>query len=452
MGFGPAVQGTLGVDTSQVPKDLEKAKAEFDKFGKEVEKKGKEHGENAGGKLVEALGHKLSSSHHLAGALSTALGLNLEKLAEGITGAIVGGSKEGWKKAGELAEENSKIIEKIIEARLSPKQLQEKHANDLTRAVTAANDVGKEQEESKLHDFLSRKLGGIAGKKFGSDLLASFGYGETDAEKLEKRNKADSSVLEAQAKVEEEKKQTKEQLLEISRQQEDSEEKEGTLQERQEKVALRINRIQKEIEAGDLTAVEVAKKKVELQQKFNELDELIKKQDTEELAKNAALLALEEKRFALAEKTTQLGKDQAKITDRAKLTIGELADIHSQSADEFAKQQNESEKRRKEAFTFGADVDLSPEQQAAREKARQVQDLEKQAEAARLAGNSSQFTSLSANAASMRDDLVAGGFAKSTEGDPIKDLKQQIAKDNEGIKTLLTQIATIESGKYVNAP
>jgi hypothetical protein len=440
------------MDVSQVHKDLAKAKEEFRKFGSEIENQAGKHGEGAGAKLAEALGHKLTGSRHLAGALATGLGLNIEKISEGIAEAIVGGSKEGWKQSIEIAKENASLIEKIVELHLNPKQLQEKREKDLTKAIREADAAGKETHESTLHNILSRAIGGAAGKQFGSNVLAKFGFGDDDATKLQKTNEAQNKILEAQAVVEEDKKKTKEQLLEIDRQIEDSEEKQGTTTERAEKVGQRINKIWMELRNSNLTEVETAKKKLELHEKLNELGELAKKYQTEEQARAAVLLALDEKRFALGEKRLALTADENKIKDKSKLTIGELANIQGGATDDFAKAQEESEKRRKEAFSFGADVNLSPAQEAARDKAKQVQDLESQAEAARLAGNQDSAKSLTAQASGMRDDLVAGGFTKSTEGDPMKELREQIAKDNQAIKTILTEIKTIEAGRYVNTP
>lgn len=91
----------LGADTSEF-------KGKIDQAGKDVANSlGRESGDSAGGKFIEAFTHRFTNSKHLAGALSTALGLNFEKMGENLARWITGVSKEEeehLKKLGDLSE------------------------------------------------------------------------------------------------------------------------------------------------------------------------------------------------------------------------------------------------------------------------------------------------------------------------------------------------------------
>lgn len=443
MAYGTEVKATLGVDTAQVPADMAKARGAFNKAANEIEQDSARHGAGAGDKLVSAMEHKLLGARHLSGALSTALGLNIEKISEHITEAIENGSKEGWKRAGEIADENSRLIGERIEANLTPKGLEDNLKKQLERAVKEAEDLAKEQ---------SVKTG--YGLSFAGGVPAVVGTAskntELSAEELEKQQAAQQKILRLQARIDEEEKRSKEQIKELDDQILSAQDKKGTLAQREATTREHIKKLQLDYVNGDLTSLELKKKELEIAQKQNDLAAIHKEQKQHELELEQKTLAVAQKRAELDFQKNQLRRDEAKLTDRSKLTVGELAALHTNKRDAIAEAAADTQKNLSRGLEFGRDADLTSEQAAARDKAEEIKDLEAKAERARRSGNQGEASSLLDQVGQMRDSLVKGGFTKSTEGDPATALREQIAKDNEAIKKTLSSIETIEKGKYVN--
>lgn len=444
--MGSEVWAKLGVDTSNVPKDLEKALAAFKEAGNQIEKQSSSTGANAGEKLAEALGHRLTGSRHLAGALATGLGLNIEKIAENLAGAIVGGSKEGWKRAGEVADEASKLIGKKFELNLTPKQLSDQISKELDRAVKDASD-----KKPTNQSFLKNALGVI-------------GFGKTDAENLEEANKAQNKILEAEIRKEELAKKEREELKAIAKEQKDIYETKQSKEDRIKQLnkdalaytiestdlsKTKVERAQAELDAkkrlleADMVEKELEKEKQTLKEKQLETQREITKAKDREKELNTDLKIQEQKN----------ADDRAKLSDRSKLSLGELAGLQGTSSQvDFDRRAQQDEEARRKAFSFGSNEGLSGDQIAQKESAQKIEELQNQAELARKAGNSQEAESLLSQVGQMRDQLVnqPGSLLKSTEGDPTKQLVSQIAKDNKETQKILDEIKQIESGKYVN--
>lgn len=441
--YGSEVKATLGVDTTQVPADMAKARAAFNKGAQEIEQDSARHGAGAGDKLVGALEHKLLGARHLSGALATALGLNIEKISEHITEAIENGSKEGWKRAGEIADENSRLIGERIEANLTPKGLEENLKKQLERAVKEAEELAKEQSVNTGYGL------SFAGGVPSITPTASVNK-ELSAEQLEKQQEAQQKILKLQARIDEEAKRSREQILQLDEQIESAQDKKGTLAEKEASVKEHIKKLQLDYVNGNYTELELKKKQLEISQKENDLAAIHKEQKQHELDLEVKTLAVSQKRAELEHEKVTLAKDQAKLSDRSKLTVGELAELHTNKRSAIDEAAQESERNRNRAFSFGRDADLTSEQAAARDKAEEIKDLEAKAERARKSGDTAGASSILDQVGQMRDALVKSGFTKSTEGDPATALREQIAKDNEAIKKTLSSIETIEKGKYIN--
>lgn len=443
MAYGSEVKATLGVDTTQVPQDMAKARAAFNKAAQEIQNDSSKHGAGAGDKLVGALEHKLLGARHLSGALATALGLNIEKISEHIAEAIENGSKEGWKRAGEIADENSRLIGERIEANLTPKGLEDNLKKQLERAVKEAEDLAKEQSVNIGHGLSF--AGGVP-----AIVTTASANKELSAEQLEKQQEAQQKILRLQARIDEEAKRSKEQILQLDEQIASAEDKKGTLAEKEASVKEHIKKLQLDYVNGNYTELELKKKELEIAQKQNELAAIHKEQKQHELELEQKNLAVQQKKAELAHERTQLAKDEAKLSDRSKLTVGELAVLHTNKRSAIDEAAQESEQTRSRAFEFGRDSGLTSEQAAARDKAEEIKDLEAKAERARKSGDSAGASSILDQVGQMRDSLVKSGFTKSTEGDPATALREQIAKDNDVIKKTLSSIETIEKGKYIN--
>lgn len=441
--YDAEVRARLSMDGSSIPGELQKARGAFQKFGQQVETDAGNTGDKAGGKLVGSLEHKIFGARHLAGALAVALGLNIEKIAEKIASAITGGSAEGWKAAGEIAEENSKRIQKAIERNMSPARLAEYYKREIEKANEESSAIGAKAKPS----FLNRISGGLIGSS----------AKQLDASQLEEQQKAEARALEAQEKLDDLKKdggKVEEKLAEAQRRYDDEH---GTAKQRIGRLNADILSLQWKMEERGLSQMErdeiqikLLEKKTTLEKEEKDLAEKTAQHQRDITESRIKQTNLEEK---LRRDRLDLKKDEAKLDDRTKLTLGELAELKGGGkVSSFDAEYKKAEAARKEAFSFGSDIDLTPDQRAARDKAKEVQELQKRAEEARLAGDQSGAGELLNKVGSMRDELVASGFTKSTQGDESKALREQIAKDNFEIKKTLTEIAQTERGRYVNTP
>ncbi len=110
----------LGADTSEF-------KGKVAEAGQQVAGAlGSGAGDSAGSKFVGAFEHRLLGARHLSGALATALGLNIEKIAENLARAITGVSKdeeEELKKLVTLSDKLTETTKKNMESQLSTEQL-----------------------------------------------------------------------------------------------------------------------------------------------------------------------------------------------------------------------------------------------------------------------------------------------------------------------------------------
>ncbi len=448
MGYSTEVKAVLGIDTSKMPEDARKAIEAFKKAAQEIEQNAAKGGASAGAKFTDGLSKKILDARSLGTTLATALGINLPALADKVAAAISGGSAEGWKKSVEIAERNAEVIEKIIESHMNPAQLQEKLRKDLQRAIKESGEKPAVEGPGVVEMLLGSNpmtMGMVGGAKAA---LGNAGIvGTSEAERAEEAAKKKLKVDEADLRVQLEEKKTRDELKRIEESAASAAERRGTLSEREVAIRKNINTLLLSMARDDLTAVEMAQKKADLAQKEADLKENAKDQAKEALEAEKTALALEEKRTQLKQQQVELEKDKDKLTDRGKLTVGELATLRAQDPAAAARA---DEARRSRAFAFGEDAGLSAEARAAKDKAQRVKDLEAEAEQARLGGDSGKATDLLGQVGTLRDELVKSGFTKSTEGDPAKALREQIAKDNAQIIKTLNDISTTEKGKFVN--
>lgn len=436
MPFGSEVTAKLGVDTASVPADLAKAGNAFKQFGKGVEDQAAEHGAGAGTKLTNALEHKILGARHLSGALATALGLNIENIAHGITAAIVGGSIEGFKQMGEQADAEAKLIEKKIELALTPKGLQEKIKKDLARSqADLAGKKGESTNDTEAHvDALSAQipiLGFIAEK---------LGVVRSEEEKRKEIGEATVKVEEADNRVLEQNKAVKESHRKLAEYELDLTQKNFTGTQLLEALAQRRADLQEEIKNGKLSELEIDERKkhyddlgVQAEAERNRLKQV-------GIDKEKELLRLQ---GSLVEAQRKLAKDEAdlanKKADRGKLTVDEIANLKAgKTGTQFGQDTH--------VDTFG----LSEEAAKAKETAAEIQRMQKQAEGLRQSGDSGGANDLLDQIGVKKQSLVDSGFAKSTEGDDMKQLSESIHKDNAELQKILNEIKSVAQGKIKN--
>lgn len=446
MAYGSEAKATLGVDTSQVPQDMAKARAAFKKGADDIAQDSSAHGANAGEKFVKGVEHKLLGASHLSTAFATALGLNVEKIADSIAEAITRGSKEGWKRAGDIAEENAKLIASRVEAGMSQKQLGDHLKRELQKAVEEQASLAK--QFSTREEFVPGRR--EAGGGYAPGTTRTVANTELTAEQTEKLEEARKRVLEIENRLAEMQKEEKKEIKQLEDQSLDVAEKKGTLLERQQAIQSHMAIIEKQIESGSLTEVEIARKKVELDQKRNDLEEVHRQMRQKAIDDEKRANELQSKANELARQRIELQKDKDKLTDRSKLTVGELAALATNKATASQQDAAEAEAARAKSFQFGRDADLTPEQVKARDQAEEIERLQRKAERARLSGDQAGANAALDQVGTLRESLVKSGFTKSTEGDPAKLLLEQVKKDNEQVIKTLGEIKTLEAGKYVN--
>jgi hypothetical protein len=440
--MGPEIQAKLGVDTSSVATDLAGAKNIFNKWGNEVAASGESHGASFGGKLVGSIEHKIGAAH-LGNALAAALGFNIEKIADKIAEVIAFGSKEGWAEAERLADENTKLIKEKFTDSLTPKRLAEELDKELRKTIAKLEAI-KPTKDFQYYDE-------DAGK-------AVFSNGSLSDEQAKEQEKTKKEILEIEKKIRDLKKDEGKDVKEY--------------EEARKKIGLeelsdgnKIDELNKQILAttdemlkGDLTAGELAKKKISILEMEHQIKEAmlrITKEDGELLKKTAEAeekagkekIAREEKLFSLQRarfnEEKKLRDDQNKVTDRSKLTVGELANLNGKSKQFSLGNQGFRN-------DFGENAGLTFDQEAAKEKAKKIQDLEAEAEAKRLSGDVAGSEESFGKVGQLRDELVKSGATKSSEGDKFADLQKQIAQDSIELQKTLKDLIAVEKGKFVS--
>ena len=431
MGFSSEIRAALGIDTSSIPGDMSKARAAFNQGANQLQADAGKHGAGAGDQFVGSLEHRLLGARHLSGALATALGLNLENISNHIAAAIVGGSKEAWEQAVKLADENTAIIQKLIETRLSPKQLGDKQQNDLQRALAEQSGAGKDGPLNWFQKLVA-KYGGAGDKQ-----IAGL---KSDADKEIEQQAAQKKVLEAQLVIEEHQKQVREATKALDQARAEASEKNLTGKRAEEAINNRINGILKEITSGNLSDLEIIAKKKQLIEEQGKLEaaQLRTKEQAIEKERTLARLALD-----LQEAQRKMNADQEEAAnhraDRGRTTLGELAELSANQPAAKAR-----------AYKFGEDSGLSDEARAAKATAREIEDMQAQAERLRRSGDVNGANELFDQIGAKKDTLVKSGFLKSSEGDDMRKFTETLHKDQVDVIKILNETKTVLDGKFVN--
>lgn len=440
MGYDSEIKARLGVDTSSVAGDLANASRTFDAWGKKVAATGGDHGGSFGDKFTGALEHRLLGTRHLAGAVATALGLNIEKIADSIAGAIVGGTKEGWEEAGRIADENTKRINAVIEKNRTPEQNQAFYQREIDREVA-------------LQEEIARRTTTKTRGRFGYSVSKR----DLTADELKEQGESEARMLDFQAKLEESKKSAAEKLKktkeEIQKEDDDALATEDKLVAVTEELAqaqadlAKGQKSEQEHQDAILKVKKLTKEQTDLINKAQEeITENTKKEGEYEQKKIQQAERMASLQRDREEQTMKIGEEQAKIDDKSKLTIAEIANLHARK-NSF--QQEQEDTRDDFKSTFEDDQGLSQGAIDARNKARQIQRLEAKAENARLSGDREGAMSFDTKVADMRKELVDAGYAKSTESPDTKIL-QDMKIDQAKLVEINTKIADILKGKFVS--
>lgn len=441
MGFSTEVKAVLGIDTSKMPEDSRKVIEAFKAASKQIEQDSAKSGVSAGGKFAEGLTGKLANAKMLGTTLATALGVNLDSISQKILEAVFQGSLEGWNRFADEADRGMVLLARRRTAGMSEKQVDADLQDKLGRAQ---QDLDAYVKKISAPRTITQR--GMYGEREQITVPA----GEYSAEQQTERERLTNNIREIEAQIAERAKQSSNELKGIAQRRLDEEENVENLLQKEAAIRTNMARIQAEIDSGKLNAVELARAQLAMDQKRNDLKKVYASMQEEELNKEKVKNQLAEKNVALTHQRRELEQDEAKLTDRSKMTIGELAMLKTGESDSERQRRRDEEDRARAFGGFGADANLSSEAAAARDKAIQVKRLEEDAEAARLRGDSAKSLELMGQVGVMRDSLVKSGFTKSTEGDPARALREQIAKDNEQIIKTLNDISTTEKGKYVN--
>lgn len=428
MAFASEIRAKLGIDTSSVGTDLAGAKNVFNRWGKDIASSGGRTGAQFGTSLVGGIGKKLAGTQALSGALGAALGLNVTTISNKIAALIVGGSEEGWREFGKIADENAKLISRKFEL-MNPKSAKQQGENlkkELTKAIDAANSIkGSGAETDLKRETALKRITELEVAILELNQEQAKGV----AEHVAFRKKAKLDELSDAKKVEALNQEIADITLEMLK---------GTM-------------TQGELGKAEIKILEAHKELKEAMKRITEEDTKLGKQDIEDKAKaQKEEISRQEKITALKEKQSSQSKKisdaENTLGDRSKLTVGELASMTSgkngfslgKSALDLSFSSNSS------------DDGLNEQQLAAKRKAQEIQRLEAEAESKRLMGDVAGSESALGQVGQLRDELVGSGATKSTEGDGMKDLKKQIASDGKELRALIVELNKIESGKYVS--
>jgi len=436
MAFGSEVTAKLGIDTASVPQDLAQAKGAMQKFAQEAGSVGEKSGAGTGDKFATALEHRLVGSRHLAGALATALGLNIDKIAESVTAGLVGGTKEAWKEMGQLAEENAKLIEKRIELAMTPKQLQDKIKTDASRAAGELQGAGAETSAEKFINKVS--LTG-AMKDNLTKIATLMGVVSSEAEKQDAIGRAQLKSNEAEVRLAERNKEVKESHKKLDEFRAADAAKHLNSTEKLAALNDEINATLKEIISGKLSETEIDEKKKHLIELQGQIEDEQAARTQREIDKKQELLRLQE---SYVEAQRRLAQDEEefanKRADRGKQTVDEIANMKAPS--------HEITGPAAHVDTFGLSEEAAQAKELANEIQRQQAEAERRRKSGDVAGANELFDQVSAG----KEKLVASGFAKSTEADDFKKMAETIHKDNAELQKILLAIQTTAQGKLKN--
>jgi len=402
------VLARLGIDTKDIPKDLAEADKFFKKFSADLEKDSGKAGESGGKKFAKAFGSQLSGQAR--GAIVAALGLSAQGIADKIAEIFVGGSKQAFEKFGAIADANSALIGERISENLTPKKLAENLEKEFEAAKNAAED--------------------LAQAFAGSDDL------ESKTKVLEAQNKA----LVIERKLAELRKQDRDAAERFNQEQRDFQFETISQEEKLSLLKAELSELQDKVVSGALSEKETYEESGKILEKQLEIRK-VEQEIAADIAESEKKRADEAKKRTAAEAAAakqvknlrgkvggiqdRIDAGNTELSDRSKTTIGELANLSS--------------------FTPGVSVDAA----SAAKRAQEVLRLEQEAERARLTGDQSGAAGLLGQAGQLRDELVAGGFTKSTEGDPAAAIVKELEEQTTELKGVLEEIREIEKGRYV---
>lgn len=419
----------LGIDTKDIPKDLQEADKFFAKFSKDLEKGSEKAGDEGGKRFAKSFGSQIAGQAR--GAIAAAIGLSAQGIADRLAGWLVGGTAKEWEEFGKIADENSKIIGERIRENLAPRKVIENLERELTNA------------QKKIDELFAGKSGGGKLSIFeaavsGTKALLGLGAKELDQRLAIKQ--AENDRLKIQGQLAEARKAAAAEEEKLTKAIRDYDFESATLEGKKTILKSEIVKLNNEIQSGTLKEKEVTEKLVQLFSKALELqrvkkdlvDQTARKEEQaaekkkkaleDERKQTEKLVALEKQRDGLQKKAGEL-KDQ--IADRSKLTIGELAQI------------NES------GFGVGNDAIF------AKRKAEDVQKAQAEADALRLSGDIAGSAEKLAQADALKNELAGAGFLKSTENDSA-DVVAQLKETEEELSKVLKSIDSHVEGKFVN--
>lgn len=464
------ISAKLGLDTQSFKADIAEAKNTFRKFGQDIQDEGKKAGAKAGDGTAEglsnALEHKLFGNRHIAGALATALGLNIEKIADKITALIVGGTKEGF----EQAIKNEERIASALDARDAKRKTNlaliadaEKDILNLQKeqAAIVGSHVELQSDPSAPDALFAKKVAG----------------GPLTQDEENKKRELTAKILERQN-----------QLIDLKTNKEESATRESErgnayLRERlsdEKKVVdlqLEQTQIQDELKQKGLTQREIDERRNRLASNAKEIQDINLRITNQTAAKNKEIW---EGQANNAAKVRKFNEDEANEADRLRMMLEDVLAIKKQMTQydsrsvEYARlateltdkslslsKERESYRRTQtkdqakatkdddanklsleelsnlDVFQTGVSSDVGRQGSQAREALR----LKKQSEDARKLGNSDEADDLR----NKSDTIKSGLSALKSSEKPIKDdLTEALTPTNQ----LLGQIDKTLSGKF----
>jgi hypothetical protein len=420
----------LGIDTKDIPKDLQEADKFFAKFSKDLEKGSEKAGDEGGKRFAKSFGSQIAGQAR--GAIAAAIGLSAQGIADKLAGWLVGGTAKEWEEFGKIADENSKIIGERIRENLAPRKVVENLEKELANAQKKIDEL-----------FSGGKGGGGKLSIFDAALISAktiLGIGAKELDQRVAIKTAENDRLKIQGQLAEARKAAAAEEEKLSKAIRDYDFESATLEGKKTMLKSEIVKLNNEIQSGTLKEKDVTEKLTQLLAKALELrrinkeivDQTARKEEEaadkkkkaleDERKQKEKLLTLEKQRDGLTKKAGDL-KDT--LADRSKLTIGELSQI------------NES------GFGVGNDAIF------AKRKAEEVQKAQAESDRLRLSGDIAGSAEKLAQADALKNELAGAGFLKSSENDSAS-IVEQLKETEEELAKVLKSIDSHVEGKFVN--
>lgn len=381
---------------------------------------------DVGGKFGSTLGKKLGMGAAFKGFVAD-LGLGVMKIKESIAEAIAGGTKEGFAQAGQLFEQEMRLIEQRILEGMDDAAKRSYYRRQIDKA--AAEEKSLSNSYGATNSELAKKLAGMGQFTAAAGALV-FGP-MSEEERLKKMGDARLRQREAELKLAEMDKKDREQALRGEKEFKETSQKVLDLRIANLRASLpleiQIEEIRREIVRAEREAAGIADYTVE---------------------RNKALLAVEEKKKALGDLLNKQQEERTQRTEKEARQREKIVDLYRRylSAEQEV---GEARQRYQDAFRDRYALSLGdPTRGTDRDRARMQAIAQLEERARRIFAGGGTFAADAsgrrmsaedyARSLQSRADAMRAGFSrlKSDERDPLREAARAILESEKHLKEI----------------